>query len=183
MKKHIILLVLLISAEWALNAQQSIVDSNTMLLNTLEARFKSPCIRYEEQNIKKSVIKADKKVINSLNKIYQFQGNLTDLLSLLKKNGYSKSAKIYMQGEIIDTVVYEIITEGQLDGYVEITFNVEEQQLLEKKIKLETKKRFFCETKELWSIFSVDFVYIRRFISRIKIPLQVSWSNAFLESK
>jgi hypothetical protein len=183
MKKYIILLLLSGCIKGELNAQQSVIDSNTMLLNNLEARYKSPCIKYEQHKVKKKAIKVDRRIIDNLNKIYQTSGQLSDLISLLKKMGYRESSKIKQQGKIVDTVIYEKITEGQLNGYIEIAYNIGEQKLLSKKIILGTKKGFFCETKELWSNSSIDFVYLRRFIGRIKIPLQVAWSNAELESK
>lgn len=183
MKKYIIFLLVLVFGKSELNAQRHIVDSNMVLLHNLEEKYKSPCLKYEPRKMENKRARIDKKLIKELNEIYRAKLNYADAVNLLEKKGYGRKRRINNPEWVTDTITFEKINQGYLDSYIKVIYNISEQRLISKKIILVTKTHFFCETKEWQSYSYIDFVYLRRFIKKIKIPLQVAWSNVELESK
>lgn len=183
MKKHIIFLFLLMFWKNELNAQQDIVDSNIVLLNNLEEKYKSPCLKYEPRKMESKRVRSDKRLIKELNEIYRTELNYVTVISLLEEKGYRKNRRIVNPNWINDTITFEKVNQGYLDSYIRLIYSISDQRLISKRITLITKKHFFCETKEWQSYSYIDFIYLRRLITRIKIPLKIAWSNVELDSK
>ena len=183
MKKYIAILVLLISFVRKLEAQRSIIDSNTVLFDNLEARYKNPCLEFKERQIRKNVVRIDNRLIDELNRIYHSEVSFSQLINLLVRLGYVQSTRIIRPEWMNDTATFTKVNLGQINGYVQVIYDIKNNQLVSKQIILTTKKPFFCETKELWSSSAIDFVYLRRFLKKFKIPLKVSSTLSELESK
>lgn len=182
-RKCIVFLLLLSSQISKLEAQQEIIDSNIALLNSLETKYKTPCVAHKHKEEKRKAIKIDKGIIYDLNNIYSSRLDFRAMIQFLNKLGYKESSRINLQKSVLDTVYYRKISEGQLDGYIQLVYNTEDNKLHAKKILLATKTHFICETKEWQSYSYIDFYYLRKFVKEISFPLQVAWSNVELESK
>ena len=180
--KFLSTVILLFFFSVSIFAQNNIIDSNKSLLKKLELRYKTPCIMVEERRVKKKTIRIDRKIILGLNKVYYDSSNFDIFFLRLKKLGFAGDDRTLLSGGDYDTCIYKKVTNGLLDGYVTIVTKKSTNIIVSKRITIATKRNFICETNELWSYSSIDFMYLDKVVDLIKIPLKVSSTLSALES-
>jgi len=176
--------IILLSSALMLNTsiakgQNVQIDSNRILIDSVEKLFTRECIGYHKNKISRTKYKKDIEVIMLLNKIYELPID-TSIIAQVPNSGFYLSPRV-MQTET-DEIFLFARNAGNLRGMVKITRNKATGDI-ERKIIIATNTKYYCKTAKSANWFLLDFGYVKRVVWKIDFPLQLSRYCSELESK
>ncbi|MEQ1800008.1 MAG: hypothetical protein ABL872_18775, partial [Lacibacter sp.] len=109
--------------------------------------------------------------------VYQM-GNDTTIFSKINKIGFYKNSEV---SDLNNKIVLYAKHAGNLRVWIEFIIN-SQTNIITKKIVIATETKFRCKTLTSYEYSLVDFLYLKRIVEFIKMPIELSKMSSQLET-
>lgn len=179
MKKLLLLFLVSLLTEECLGQFENTQRKNYLLLDSLENIYLTPCIEYKAQNVSKKKFRKDKKLIETLNQAYLFRFTI-NFRDELKELGFEETVpEIRVDAQGRNIYKYYKHLGGNIRGFVQLA--VIDSKVVYQRVLISTDSKFFCKTESSYNHVYIDFIYLKRLVSNINIPLRIAASNTEIE--